>query len=108
MTMRELAIRIDADPASPAVARMIECGLHSGFPACCVAFFVKIWWPWATTIDALSVRRRADALIAYDSYQQWTKQAGYVPCPRCALERKFVEVLPCDCASRGSSPRRSR
>ena len=107
-TTRQLALQIDANPASPAVARMIECGLHSGFPACCVAFFVKVWWPWAAAIDQLPARAQAEAQDAYDTYQRWSTRPGYVPCPSCVVARRFVEVLPCDCEKRFGSSRRSR
>lgn len=88
---------------------MVECGVHSGFPSCCIAFFVKVWWPYALAIDGSSTRARADALTAYNAYQKWSTRPGYVPCPSCVVERKFVEVLPCDCeAKRLSKSRRGR
>lgn len=88
--------------------QMIDCGLHSGFPVCCVAFFVKIWWPYTLALDVLSVRPRADALGFYDAYQRWTTRPGYVPCPSRVVEKKFVEVKACDCELTRHAKQRSR
>lgn len=34
----------DLTPDDTAI-HFVECGLHSGFPPCCVVFFVQVWWP---------------------------------------------------------------
>ena len=97
---RQVALEFGTDPADRASMQMIECGLHSGFPKCCVVFFVKVWWPYMIAIDQLSPRARADALIPFDAYLKWTTRPGYVPCSKCIVERSFVEVLACDCEAR--------
>ncbi len=88
---------LGVDPADRAMMERVECGLHSGLPRCCVAFFVKVWWPYMLAIDGLSPRAEADAHVAFDAYQLWTTRPGYVPCPRCVVDKNFVEVLPCAC-----------
>jgi hypothetical protein len=110
-TARQLAIELGEDSANQHVVHMIECGLHSGFPKCCIAFFVKVWWPWLLAIDQLSTRARASAMPAFNTYQKWNGQPGYVPCPRCAIEKSFVKVIPCNCEEqikREVRPRGSR
>lgn len=94
---RQVAREIGVDLTDRVAMRMIECGLHSGFPTCCVAFFVRVWWPWMLAIDGLSTRRRADAFVASDDYAKWTTRPGYVACPKCVVDQNFVEVKACDC-----------
>src|SRR4051812_36420967 len=69
----------------------IECGLHSGFPRCCIAFFVKVWW-----------RVSDDNWKLIDSYRKMQQQfgvleSGYVMCPSCVLNKNVVEVKNCNC-----------
>jgi hypothetical protein len=94
---KQVARELGVDPADRDAMGMIECGLHSGLPRCCVAFFVKVWWPYWLAIDGLSSRARTDAHAAFAAYQRWTTRPGYVPCPRCVVDENFVEVLPCEC-----------
>ena len=88
----------------------VDCGLHSGFSACCIAFFVKVWDPWVLCVatlqahgetrDQLMMRadpQQLDALISIDRYQDMLGdlRVGYIPCPRCALEEDFVTPRRC-------------
>ena len=72
----------------------IECGLHSGYPRCCVLFYVKFWWPYHAAWHA----GRAD-LSGVAPYRQTLDalkiRAGYVPCPACALAENIVVPKPC-------------
>jgi len=91
---------LGVDPADGAVMKMVECGLHSGLPRCCVAFFVKVWWPYWLVIDERLSLAKVDPHGSFAAYQRWTTRPGYVPCPRCVLDENFVEVLPCECELR--------
>jgi hypothetical protein len=65
-------------------AHEIECGLHSGYPVCCVAFFVLVWHEWSE--------------LQRGSYMAGLKKSpGYVPCPRCLKAKTFVSGRPCAC-----------
>lgn len=66
--------------------RTIACGLHSGIPPCCVAFYVRTWL-WQSRGGAIT--RFADRYLRRldrDPDRLW---CGYIPCPGClrALER---------------------
>lgn len=98
MIATEVARELGVDPADCSAVEMIECGLHSGLPRCCIAFFVKVWWPFMCAIDELPPSTGTNSRADFDEYQRWTTQPGYVPCPRCVLDENFVEVLPCECA----------
>jgi hypothetical protein len=71
----------------------IECGLHSGFPKCCILFFVKVWrscrptppQSYYSTMQALGV-----------------EPPGYIPCPTCLLAGNIVPVKPCACGRQRS------
>jgi len=88
----------------------VDCGIHSGFPACCIVFFVKVWDRWVLSLASLHAHgethaqllQRADsqqkeALLATDSYRDMIGDlhVGYVPCPRCLLDRSFVVPRKC-------------
>jgi hypothetical protein len=83
-----------------ATIRIVDCGLHSGLPVCCVRFFVEAWWPanvvvrWSSRASSVA-RKQARATI--DSYRGvfGSLDVGYVPCPRCARSRSFVAARPC-------------
>jgi len=53
----------DLDPDDGTI-HLVECGLHSGSPACCVAFFVQIWWPAHTLEGSSSALRKTRALMS--------------------------------------------
>lgn len=93
-----------------ATIHSVDCGIHSGFAPCCIAFFVKVWSRWmrmtaslhahGETLDqrlARSNPAQAEALHAMQSYLRVVNDdgVGYVPCPRCALDGDFVEPRPC-------------
>jgi len=98
----------------------VDCGIHSGFPPCCITFFAKGWDRWILAYSTLRAHgetreqllARADplqreALLAMDSYRDMPllgARVGYIPCPRCALLRDFVSPLRC----RGHLTKRQR
>jgi hypothetical protein len=90
------AIEAMAEDATDTVTiNRVECGLHSGFPLCCIVFFVKLWGPVVMDTDDRWFYVSYHAMLA-----QLGVSAGYIPCPRCALERSIVEVRPCNCTKR--------
>lgn len=71
----------------------IHCGKHSGFPSCCIIFFVTKW-VWVCHYKNNKF---------YKAY--WTKMQAlknrpeYIPCPKCLRNRTFVKLKSCpaDC-----------
>ena len=65
----------------------IICGLHSGFPPCCVKFFITKWiWNLASKANR----------------EHWKKirrvrcfNVSYIPCPKCLKNRTFVKLKKC-------------
>ncbi len=69
------------------VTKTLACGLHSGFPPCCVAFFLML----AASPEHVS-----------DEYREWFRGLsgrvfGYIPCPYHALWGKSIEARVCEC-----------
>lgn len=69
--------------------KTIECGLHSGFPPCCVAFYVTQKM-WMDNIEQDAYNKRI--------YKK-NNSYGYVPCPDCLKSGNKVIVIECDCVS---------
>jgi hypothetical protein len=102
----------------------IQCGLHSGFPVCCILFYVLFWLPvvfgemrpfklnkrfiawWHSVIDRVCERR---ALCYWSEYNpvdarrtdtklgEITIGFGRIACPWCALFSKHVGHIKCAC-----------
>lgn len=69
----------------------VNCGLHSGFPPCCVYFFVAFWRRCETgNLKKLADRQTAEKGVGLES-------PGYVLCPACLLAKGVVKVKRCDC-----------
>jgi hypothetical protein len=70
----------------------IECGMHSGFPRCCILFFVKVWRNWMEQRDCalMDAYLRTQRALGVGS-------AGYVRCPACVLAGNAVPVKDCFC-----------
>ena len=78
-------------------------GVHSKLPICCIAWFVRVYWPrWAraTDADVRWARRHCRKMPMVE----------YVPCPRCVREGHFVEIHMCTkrCAGQPGSVAGSR
>ena len=94
---------------------LVECGLHSGFPPCCIRFFAKTYWPQCEIVcemhpygesssqllvRATSIQKKA--LIERDRYMEKLgrvdplHRVGYIPCSKCLREQSFVKVKRCD------------
>ncbi len=65
----------------------IHCGKHSGFPDCCIKFFITKW-VWMFDDDSSKFIK---------TYRKKLRAAmpGYVPCPKCLREKKFITVKHC-------------
>lgn len=83
--------------------RWLECGLHSGFPPCCVSFWVKVLSPACDEPDDTLGATICDSYFAaFDIAQEAHGDVGigYRPCYACLFARKFVKVLRCDCGTK--------
>ena len=89
----------DLTPDDTAI-HLVECGLHSGFPPCCVAFFVQVWWPTHMMEGRSPKLRETRALMSdyrrvLDRQRKDHSQLSYIPCPKCVLTKKFVTMRRC-------------
>lgn len=92
----------------------VHCGIHSGFPSCCIAFFVKIWKPFqlatlpttnccASLEDHLehATSKEKFALYSIEDYLHFSDRSeikrpiSYVRCPHCVLDGVVVEPRSC-------------
>lgn len=65
----------------------IICGFHSGFPPCCVKFFVTKWvWNLGSKSNREHWRRIRRVRCA---------KVHYIPCPQCLKDKTFVELKCC-------------
>src|ERR1035437_2872856 len=67
----------------------IECGIHSGYPPCCIKFYItqKIWMPEEQNSEYIKkIIKRSNDL---------EKSFGYIPCPACLESGNDVKLLPC-------------
>lgn len=75
------------------------CGKHSGFPLCCILWYLTVW----KLIEKLPHKE-----VKLDDNLVWTVSGptvwyientgwGYIPCPLCIVRKNKVEVLSCDC-----------
>lgn len=103
---------------APELIHAATCGLHSGIPECCVAFYLTIWSPALYASEAfLAPIREAfvrfspnteatNPLFAFlDQYLYSVQHAGlsanrkigYIRCPACVLAKRVIKVKACDC-----------
>lgn len=77
----------------------ITCGLHSGIPECCVAFYLLMWQPAVHAEKALAdTMLDASSLFKFNAhYRKLLGPCGYVRCPACILAKRVVKVKACDC-----------
>lgn len=83
-------------------ASRIECGRHSGFPDCCITFFVDDYMPVFVAGEGAKfgpyLQRIADA-----KYER-----GFIPCPDCLEKKRPQVILPCDCIKKYLAEKRRR
>ena len=91
----------------------VMCGLHSGIPPCCVAFYVKMYVKiWHALPDEASLVKvlanKGDVRWAFAAtvgdYFDWITalpadtRPHYIPCPSCVLHEQFVpQLVKCNC-----------
>lgn len=77
----------------------VECGLHSGFPLCCVAWYAGPWrWLCARGRERFGYLFRLFIRDAYHLWRDGTEEehVGYVQCPLCkARNVQGEEVFDC-------------
>ena len=83
------------------LAHHIECGiLHSGIPACCVAYYVVVLGgPLPNTKGHMTKRNERIFKADYPKRGKWIAmpETNYVPCPRCARAGHVVQARRCLC-----------
>lgn len=107
--------RLGETSPDDATIHNVDCGIHSGFPPCCIAFFVKIWKPFqlatlpttnccasledhlehATPQEMFALHSIETYLHFSDSSSAVKRSINYVRCPRCVLEGVVVEPRSC-------------
>ncbi len=78
---RKYGLRTDRSTAAA-----VRGGLESGYPDCCILFFVVVW----SMLDEPG-RDRYRAFID----RLAPAGPGYIPCPRCLLEGNLVRPMAC-------------
>ena len=85
----------------------IECGIHSGFKDCCIIFWLTRYIKdYACSAEyRRNFRKNPIQFSTIDEkynkklsrYENKNKFIGYVPCPECLKNKKFVKVKNCEC-----------
>jgi hypothetical protein len=65
----------------------IICGFHSGFPACCIKFYVT---KWIWNIGSKTNQKHWKKIRSIKSFI-----IEYIPCPKCLENRTFVKYKKC-------------
>lgn len=65
--------------------KTIECGIHSGFPACCISFYIV----------RLLLFSKQQVKNYWKKINQSSVSWGYIPCPDCLATNNMVEVKKC-------------
>ena len=63
------------------------CGIESGFPLCCIDFYINFWNPIRESKRMFSGRPEC-----YD----WIHGKGYVMCPECVIKNITTVATRCD------------
>lgn len=114
--------KIGVDPRDPEVYRAVLCGLHSGFPICCIAFWVRFEWAWSSMLEGPMCGETNEDRIAgmtplqragwaqIMAHRDWSKarnladghgqRDGYVRCPACVVNGHYARVRRCGCYGR--------
>jgi hypothetical protein len=100
----DLVNRLGLDLFDDRIVRMVRSGFQSGFPPCCISFFVLLWWHPAILLDG-----RSDDMVTSD-YRRLLDQTrthgklkeGFVLCPACLL----AVLAPCESRTTGAASSR--
>lgn len=92
----------------------VECGLHSGFPSCCVLFYVTVWnklYPsnmklvaaYHKLSDYMAKKRNVNSQCYLSDLDESIPLNFFnrVACPYCLFfGSKEAKCLPCKCGTR--------
>lgn len=106
-----LAKKFGLDYTDNDILEHITCGLHSGFPECCIFYYLTCYLPVIelnTTRNEINFDEYNNHISVifdqeiYELYQRLYKldndyYVGYIRCPSCILVNKRVEVKSCNC-----------
>jgi hypothetical protein len=83
------------------INKIVNCGIHSGIPICCIRFYVSDWlWivhdprssTWRSYWNQLEKKRKP-------IYNPKTKKVKYnfeyIPCPDCLKKNSFSKIKKC-------------
>lgn len=77
-----------------------ECGVHSGFPTCCIIFYMtrKMWMSESENRDYNKLIHQKMKMILDEDGEYIKHIPGYIPCPKCLESENFVtDIKPCEC-----------
>jgi hypothetical protein len=95
-TVRRVVKAIGGSMGDGSIVQHVECGLHSGFPPCCIAF----GWIYSSLLASATVDMsydEMDALRAPYHRLRGSRGLGYYACPACLLRGNIVTVVKCGC-----------
>lgn len=68
----------------------MRCGLHSGFPRCCIRYWAQVW----SVQPGIERYVHACAMVAAERYHG--QGYNYIPCPKCVYElRRPFQIYKC-------------
>ena len=68
----------------------VICGIHSGFPPCCIEFYVNTWLPAWRDLNRIGLL----GWIIAEAVR--SRSCGYIICPECVANNNVVEVKRCN------------
>lgn len=77
--------------------KVVECGFHSGIPACCIKFYVTKWM-WLNHKGKFFISywdRMNKHKWTFDEKGEAVPAFQYIPCPKCLAQHRFTKLLPC-------------
>lgn len=69
----------------------IRCGIHSGIPACCIAFYIGHW------MHGFEGMKEAQYITRHRKRMREAKLSGYIACPDCLTTKNLVRPNICAC-----------
>lgn len=80
-------------PAGPQGDEVRQDGLSSGYPSCCVEFFVSTIYAWDED------EMRTVGVLYWDIVWRWDATPGkraydHIPCPECLLASRYGRPIP--------------
>lgn len=69
------------------IPKDVECGYHSGFPTCCIKYYITIH-VWRTVEELHKYWKRVEKVSA-----ALGRQPGYVVCDECLKRKRFIKQV---------------